>query len=317
MSKRSNTAMMRIAIAGGGGFANILARQLSETAHAMIVLSRRPHPELETYGCQVITVDYSDLDNLQFTLRGVDLIISTISGPEQINLIDAARRAHVSCFVPSEFEGPLSRRPTDDPMERGSSTALEFLERCASSRSRPMRYTVFSCGLFYERFGPGGLSSLNMGASFGAHRPSGDMLDLTAGIAEIPVTNSHGNQVHVTMTSVYDVALFVASAIELGVQNWPREFRMRGAYVTTQRLVEISQEVTRTELEVFSRPYQQLHDWLRYHSDMQDDANARKMIHLIQVADGRYAFTDANLNELVDFRPLGLRDWLQSTWGRS
>ncbi|KAF7514750.1 hypothetical protein G7054_g15035 [Neopestalotiopsis clavispora] len=306
--------MMRIAIAGGGGFANILARQLSETAHALIVLSRRSHPELESYGCQVITVDYSNLDNLQFTLRGVDLIISTISGPEQINLIDAARRARVSCFVPSEFEGPLSRRPTDDPIDRGSSTALEFLERCAASRSRPMRFTVFSCGLFYERFGPGGLASLNMGASFGAQRPAGDMLDLTAGIAEIPVTNSRGHQVHVTMTSVYDVAVFVAAAVELGIQNWPREFKMRGAYMTTQRLVEITQEVTGTELEVFSRPYQQLHDWLRYHNDMQDEASARKMAHLIQVADGRYAFTDPNLNALVDFTPLAWRDWLANTW---
>jgi Trk K+ transport system NAD-binding subunit len=39
--------MMRIAIAGGGGFANILARQLAESAHAIIILSTqagRPIP---------------------------------------------------------------------------------------------------------------------------------------------------------------------------------------------------------------------------------------------------------------------------------
>ncbi|KAK6219382.1 hypothetical protein LQW54_002112 [Pestalotiopsis sp. IQ-011] len=307
---------MRIAIAGGGGFANILARQLSETPHATIVLSRRTHPEFENYGCQVIAVDYGDLESLQFTLRGVDLVISTISGPEQINLIDAARRARVGCFVPSEFEGPLSRRPTDhDPFERDSLTALDFLDRCAASRSRPMRYTVFSCGLFYERYGPGGLASLNMGASFGAQRPSTDMLDLAAGIAEYPVTNSHGHQVHVTMTSVYDVASFVVSAIELGIHNWPREFRMRGAHLTTQRLVEITQEATGIELEVFSRPYQQVHDWLHYHNNMQDATSSRKMLHLIQVADGRFAFNDtANLNELVDVAPVGLLTWLQSTW---
>lgn len=32
--------MMRIAIAGAGGFAQILAQQVSQTAHALLVLSR-------------------------------------------------------------------------------------------------------------------------------------------------------------------------------------------------------------------------------------------------------------------------------------
>lgn len=33
--------MMRIAIAGAGGFATILAQQLSQSAHALLVLSTR------------------------------------------------------------------------------------------------------------------------------------------------------------------------------------------------------------------------------------------------------------------------------------
>jgi hypothetical protein len=185
------------------------------------------------------------MDNLQFALRGVDLVISTIPGPEQINLIDAARRARVGCFVPSEFEGPLSQRPSDyDPIDRGSATAIDFLERCAAARSHPMKFTVFSCGVFYERFAQDGLGGLNMGASFGMETPSAYMLDIANGVAEIPLRNAQGRSVYVTMTSVYDVALFVAAAIELGIRNWPREFRMRGAHVTTERLTEICQEVT-------------------------------------------------------------------------
>jgi hypothetical protein len=55
MSKKSTTAMMRIAIAGGGGFANILAQRLSDSANAIIVLSRRvrdlmfPFPPARSY----------------------------------------------------------------------------------------------------------------------------------------------------------------------------------------------------------------------------------------------------------------------------
>ncbi|KAK6082145.1 isoflavone reductase [Seiridium cupressi] len=309
MSRKSTTAMMRIAIAGGGGFANVLAQQLAESAHAIIT-----HPELEEYGCQVVIVDYNNMDALQFTLRGVDLIISTISGPEQVNLIDAARRARVSRFVPSEFEGPLAQRPNDDPIDRGSSTALEFLGRCAASRSRPMLFTVFSCGVFYERFAPGGLEALNMGGSLGIQYQGGYMLDLGRGIAEIPLTNAQGRSVYVTMTSVYDVAAFVAAAIDLGIDSWPREFRMRGAHVTTQRLVEICQEVVGVQLDVVPRPYQELLDWLRYYEETQDHVNWRKMLHLIQTANGRYAFTDANLNDHVDFQPMGLRTWLQNNY---
>ena len=42
MKQRTNQpAMMRIAIAGAGGFAQILAQHISQTAHALLVLSSR------------------------------------------------------------------------------------------------------------------------------------------------------------------------------------------------------------------------------------------------------------------------------------
>jgi hypothetical protein len=50
---------------------------------------------------------------------------------------------------------------------------------------------------------------------------------------------------------------------------------------------------------------------------MQDEISSRKMLHLIQTANGRYAFNDVNLNDLVDFTPLGFRSWLQRNWTRS
>lgn len=118
--------MMRIAIAGGGGLSNVLACELSQSVHALLVLStrvRKPypkstqgggdladvlqeHPEFDEYGCQVVMVEYEDVENLRFALQGVDLVISTVGGASQINLIDAARRARVRCFVPSECKQP-------------------------------------------------------------------------------------------------------------------------------------------------------------------------------------------------------------------
>lgn len=257
--------MMRIAIAGAGGFAQILAQQINQTAHALLVLSRtvstpslsqheahhtnhlQSHPELEEFcpGCQVAVVDYSDVEDLRYTLQGVDLLISTIAGNEQLNLIDAARRARVRVFVPSEFEGDLNHRPANDPLDRGSQSALDLLERWSQSRSHNMRYTVFSCGIFMERFGPGGLQAYRIGAGCGLMGPDDYLVNVQEGRAEIVATNSSGRPAHVSLTSVYDVAQFITAAIELGLGNWPKEFRMRGDSMTVQELVRTCSNVRR------------------------------------------------------------------------
>ncbi|OTB09146.1 hypothetical protein M426DRAFT_133489 [Hypoxylon sp. CI-4A] len=318
MGRRTTTAMMRIAIAGAGGFASLLVQELSRSAHAILVLSTRAHPELEdSYDCQVTVVDYTQLDDLQFSLEGVDLVISTISGAEQLNLIDAARRARVRCFVPSEFEGSLARRPEPgtDPFDNDSSAALTQLRHWSQPRQYSMKYTVFSCGIFYERFAPGGLQAYNMGASCRIPNQGDYMIDVGQATAEIPEANSQGRPVYIVMTSAVDVARFVAAAVELGVDNWPREFRMRGTRMTVQRLQEICSEVRGVQFEVTTRPYEEIEPWLRYYEQSRDEPRWISMQHLWQTANGRYTFGDTNLNEMVDLQPTNFRQWLFDTWG--
>lgn len=189
---------------------------------------------------QVAVVDYGSVEDLRYALQGVDLVISTIPGTEQLNLIDAARRARVRLFVPSEFEGALENRPTNnDPLDRGSDAALDLLRRWSQSRSHRMEYTVFSCGIFYERFAPGGLAAYNIsrGQPGGVLNQGDFLLDIENSTAEIVETNSRGRPVQISMTSVYDVARFVAAAIEMGPGNWPREFRMRGEQMAVRDIV--------------------------------------------------------------------------------
>lgn len=172
-------------------------------------------------------------------------MISTISGAEQLNLIDAARRARVRCFVPSEFEGSISRRPPagTDPFDNDSSTALEQLRHWSQSRQHSMKYTVFSCGVFYERFAPGGLQAYNMGVTCRIRNQGDYMIDVGQGVAEVPEATPQGRPITMILTSAVDVARFVAAAVELGIETWPREWKMRGARLTTQRLHEICSEV--------------------------------------------------------------------------
>lgn len=185
---------------------------------------------------QLAVVDFANVEELRYALQGVDLLISTIAGVEQLNLIDAARRARVRVFVPSEFEGPLSHRPADDPLDRGSQAALGLL-RQSQSKPNGMQYTVFSCGLFMERFGPGGLQAYNLGASTGVQNSNDYLVDISQAAGEIIETSPSGRPVQVVLTSVYDVARFVAAAIELGPSNWPREFKMKGDQMTVRDLI--------------------------------------------------------------------------------
>ncbi|KAJ9156139.1 NAD(P)-binding protein [Pleurostoma richardsiae] len=315
--------MMRIAIAGAGGFAYLLAQEISQTANAVLVLSRQEHPEFEqNLNVQFTVVNFASVENLRYTLQGVDLVISTISGNEQLDLIDAARRARVRLFVPSEFEGALGHRSTpNDPLDRGSAAAMDLLRRWSQSKSSPMQYTVFSCGIFYERFAPGGLGTLNIGAGSGLSNPGDYLVDIGAQTAEIVEHNAHGRPIQVCMTSVYDVARFVAAAIELGPGNWPREFKMRGDQMSVRDIVGTCSNVRGVGFDLVVHQFRDLEAQLEYQQQMGDWNRWYYFQRLIATANGRYNFRQANLNEAVnnsehvDVRPLGFREWLEQAWG--
>ncbi|KAK4246780.1 hypothetical protein C7999DRAFT_15137 [Corynascus novoguineensis] len=320
MKHRANqTAMMRIAIAGAGGFAQILAQQISQTAHALLVLSRRPHPELDEYcpGCQVAVVDYDDVENLRYTLQGVDLVISTIAGNEQLNLIDAARRARVRVFVPSEFEGDLSHRPANDPLDRGSQSALQLLESWSQSKSshhHRLRYTVFSCGIFMERFGPGGLQTYGIGAGSGVQGPDDYLVNLQEARAEIIPMGPGGRPARISMTSIYDVAQFITAALDLGLDSWPKEFRMRGDSVTAQELVETCSNALGVPFSLVVRQYQEVEGLAEACQQRGDWAQWYYYQRLLQTANGRYHVRQTNLNEATQVQPLTFRRWLDNVW---
>lgn len=69
------------------------------------------------------------------------------------------------------------------------------------------------------------------------------MIDVGQGVAEVPEATPQGRPITMILTSAVDVARFVAAAVELGIETWPREWKMRGARLTTQRLHEICSEV--------------------------------------------------------------------------
>ncbi|KAH7204318.1 hypothetical protein DER44DRAFT_886040 [Fusarium oxysporum] len=304
--------MMRIAIAGGSGLGYLLASHISKAANAyqVVVLSRSSRPEYAALDVQVMVVDYNDENSLAYALHGVNLVICTFSGGEQVNLITAAVQGGVQFFVPSEFEGSLEKRPENDQLDpySYSSQARQHLRRCA--RSSQMKWTVFSCGIFMERFLPQGLGSLAIGYGSNLANVGSYILDMNTYTAECVEKNPRGHTVRVCMTSVYDVARFIVAAIDLGPANWPREFTMRGDRLSLRDIVG---QCSRTLNAAFSLSQWQASDIAGLMSGFCQQGDYAKVAFYQQLqatVEGRYDFGHTSLNGLVNVQPRSFRQWL-------
>jgi hypothetical protein len=101
-----------------------------------------------------------------------------------------------------------------------------------------MRFTVFSCGVFYERFAKGGLASLNIGVTSGIASQGDYIMNLGDGTAETVEFTTDGQPVEVCMISVWNLAQFVVAALDLGIENWPIEYRVQGDRRTVGEILE-------------------------------------------------------------------------------
>ncbi|KAH7262150.1 hypothetical protein BKA59DRAFT_519032 [Fusarium tricinctum] len=310
--------MMRIAIAGGTGLSWLLTSQLSNAANAyqVVVLSRSPHPEYDVFGVQVMVVDYNNGDSLSYALHGVNLVICTFSGDEQLNLINAAAQSGVQFFVPSEFEGCLEKRPENDQLDpySYSSQARQLLRRW--SRSSQMKWTVFSCGIFMERFLPEGLGHMSIGYGSNLANAGTYLIDTSSHTAEYVEKNARGHTVRVCMTSVDDVAQFVVAAIDLGPANWPREFTMRGDRLSVRDVVG---QCSRALNTAFQLSQWQAADPARLINAFYEQGDYDRVAFYQQLqatVDGRFDFSHTSLNDLVsaspyvNVQPKTFRQWL-------
>jgi hypothetical protein len=262
--------MMRIAIAGTGGLALMIAHFVNEdTSHQLVILSRsvrrvmplfcattpfdggcircpaanssQPRPGLVSQGYSVEVVDYGNPASLRHALMGVDTVISTVTGNAQINLIEAAVLCRVRRFAPAEFEGRPHARPANDPLDRGKSAALRRLNH---HRSR-IESTVFVCGIFYERFAPGGLAASRIGFGSGVSGEGDYILNIRNMTARIPAYDAYNNFVASAMTSAQDVAEFVVKSLDL--DEWPSELLMSGDRVSVNDLHTLVESATGME----------------------------------------------------------------------
>jgi len=177
-------------------------------------------------------VDYDDLDSLKYSLRGIDTVISTVTGAAQIELIKAAVSVRVRRFAPAEFEGLSQLRPANDPLDRNRSLALHWLNHY----SQFIQSTRFVCGILYERFQPGGLARSAIGSTSGFYGEGDYIMNCRTMEAQVPAYDADNNsQVAICMTAAQDVGRFVTKAIDM--KQWPAELRMTGQRMFVKDLV--------------------------------------------------------------------------------
>ncbi|EMC99005.1 hypothetical protein BAUCODRAFT_145992 [Baudoinia panamericana UAMH 10762] len=304
-------SMMRVAVAGTCGLARLIAYFIQQdTGHQVVLLSRQERPEL-SQDYQVSVVDYSSLQSLQFALRGIDTVISTVTGQNQIELIRAAVSVRVRRFAPAEFEGLPELRPANDPLDRGRTLAQQWLHYYAQH----MQSTTFVCGILYERFQPGGLLEAKINRTPGFAYEGDYMLDCRAMSGRAPAYNAaNAPDVTICMTAAQDVGKFVTKAIDM--PQWPRQLKMCGQRITVKNLVRLIQ---RTKGQVFDplvwHGPGSLHSALQLATAAGNAAEQIRLHTLIATAEGRYDFTQPDLNNrFPEVQTIPFRTWFIMMW---
>lgn len=166
-----------------------------------------------------------------------------------------------------------------------------------------LRYTVFTCGIFYERFGPGGLNTLQISIFNNRHGAVGEegnfLIDVKSGRTIIPVVPDA--ELAICMTSARDVARYVVATLQ-GYEDltlWPKEFKFCTERLTMSHLLAICSRVRGTPiLPSFTNSASLLH---AYEAAQQagDDNKALSISQHIAVAQAHpalnFSSTEVNL----------------------
>ncbi|KAJ9638831.1 hypothetical protein H2199_006691 [Coniosporium tulheliwenetii] len=302
---------MRVAIAGTGRLAQLIAHHLHEdTSHQVVLLSRFAQPSLIALGYRVQVVNYDDQESLRYALNGVDTVISTVSGAPQYKLIEAAVHKRVRRFAPAEFDGIPTLRPAVDPLDHGRAYALQLLEYYKAS----MQYTVFACGVFYERFAPGGMAATGLGRSSGVSGEGNYLLDIRNMAGDAPLYNASNQQAVICMTAVQDVARFVVRALDL--TDWPPVLSMYTERMTVYQFVGYVQQFTGRPTTLTAGTPATLRARLAIAASQGDVAAQWRLHHLIATAEGRYDLgSSRSLNATFpDVHTTSFRDWFLNAW---
>lgn len=219
-----------------------------------IILSRSDKPpswasKLPRSSFEIRKVDYSSPSSLDAALKGSHTVISVILGKDethvthQISLLEAAVRAGVKRFVPSDWASPPAGTRKVTMLNMAKPPVWEACERSN------IQWARFNVGMFMNYLGIGCSDDKEVEekACAGVDR-EGDMPDgsgaflisLSSATAEIPMRED-GGYPGMTFTEIDNVGEFVAAALEL--ESWETDMNIVGSNIRFDELLELCEEV--------------------------------------------------------------------------
>lgn len=147
------TTITKVAIAGAkGDLGEPVFEQLLKAGFQITVITRKGSSHIWPSNITVKEVNYDSLDSLTEALQGQDAVVSTITTSSlsaQINLIDAAVKAGVKRFIPSEFgSDTFNAKASQLPFCKPKIEVQQALKKAAAESS--LTWTAVLCGPFLD-----------------------------------------------------------------------------------------------------------------------------------------------------------------------
>ncbi|KAL7619790.1 hypothetical protein AAE478_010333 [Parahypoxylon ruwenzoriense] len=147
------SSITKVALVGAkGNLGEKVLEQLLIAGFQVSVLTRKSSSQTFPSSVTVKEVDYDSLESLTAALQGQDAVVSTIASaalPQQLPLIDAAVKAGVKRFIPSEFGSDTLNEKTSRLPGYTVKVQIQEALKKAAAESR-LTYTFIFNGPFLD-----------------------------------------------------------------------------------------------------------------------------------------------------------------------
>ncbi|EME84801.1 uncharacterized protein MYCFIDRAFT_41377 [Pseudocercospora fijiensis CIRAD86] len=218
-----------------------LAREVTDTLlatkkHEILLLSRQDAPDTpQPPSTKWIKVDYSNVDDLANTLKGIHTLLSFLTPQTdennlvQKNLIDAAVKAGAKRFAPSEWVGSGLQH-----MEWywGKQAIRDYLAEINHDQ-KVLEFSLFQPGWFTDYFA----YPMQSAKSFRSFPVCISFEHCRAFYAE------GSESARITLTTVSDFAKIVAQAVGYEEGPWPEIGGIKGTEMTVKEFLDVGERV--------------------------------------------------------------------------
>ncbi|KAI1371322.1 NAD(P)-binding protein [Hypoxylon crocopeplum] len=219
------SSITKVALAGAkGNLGEAVLDQLLKAGFQVTALTRQGTTHTFPSGVTVKAVDYDSIDSLTDALQGQDAVVVTLGGEalgKQFLLIEAAVKAGVKRFIPSEFGSDTFNEKTAQlPGYRDKIEVQKAVKKAAAESG--ITWTAVACGPFLD---------WGVSASF--------LVNAKDRKIELP----DGGNLKTSTTTLADVGRAVVGVLRNLEQTKNRVVYVQSAVITQRKLLEYVKKV--------------------------------------------------------------------------